>query len=414
MPVWMRFKFKVPIITAGLALAILFPAIGWGGVNDWTPEEVRALRSLWIRSLPPVPGDPSNIYADDEHAASLGKKFFFDKRFSGNLEVSCGTCHRADYAFTDDLPLAHGMGTTARRTMTLIGSAYYPWLFWDGRKDSLWSQALGPLESSVEHGISRVFVASVIYEHYREEYEQIFGALPPVQKLGRLPARPASDDPSAFKAWLKYSIEDREVISRVYVNLGKAIAAYVRTILPGESRFDEYVAAVVDGRKDDQGRIFSDLEAEGLRVFIGKAKCTNCHSGPLFTNGDFHHLNIPVSEKMPYDAGRAKGIGMVLSDEFNCLGRYSDAKGKQCQQLWFMDTDVRKYNGAMKTPTLRNVVDHPPYMHAGQFSTIREVLEFYQRSKNLEIGHQDLTERNMEALEAFLGTLSGPIQSLEE
>ena len=404
----------IPGVLLGLFLALVIPQTASADVHDWSPEEVRTLRLLWIRSLPPVPVDPSNIYADDERAASLGKKFFFDRRFSGNLEVSCGTCHRADYAFTDDLPLAHGMGTTARRTMTLIGSAYYPWLFWDGRKDSLWSQALGPLESSVEHGISRVFVASVIYQHYKEEYEQIFGPLPPVNKLGRLPARPASDDPSAYKAWLKYSLEDREAISRVYVNLGKAIAAYVRTILPGESRFDEYVAAVVEGPNSAPRTIFNDLEAEGLRLFIGKAKCTNCHSGPLFTNGEFHHLDIPVSGKMPYDAGRAEGISLVLSDEFNCLGRYSDAEGKQCQQLWFMDTDARKYNGAMKTPTLRNVVDHPPYMHAGQFSTIREVLEFYRRSKNLDIGHQNLSDEDLSALEAFLETLNGPILSLED
>jgi len=409
-----RKRFLVLTVLKGFLLAVLIPGAASAGVHEWSPEEVGKMKSLWIKALPPVPSDPSNIYADDERAAALGRKFFFDKRFSGNLEVSCGTCHRAEYAFTDDLPLAHGMGTTDRRTMTLIGSAYYPWLFWDGRKDSLWSQALGPLESSVEHGISRVHVASVIYQHYREEYEQIFGPLPRVEKLGRLPARPASDDASAFKAWLKYSLEDREDINGVYVNLGKAIAAYVRTILPGISRFDKYVAAVDEGRRADLGTIFTDREAEGLRVFIGKAKCTNCHSGPLFTNGEFHHLDIPVSEKMPYDAGRAEGISLVLSDEFNCLGRFSDAKGKQCQQLWFMDTDVRKYSGAMKTPTLRNVAERPPYMHAGQFSTIREVLDFYVQSKNPDIEHQSLTSGDLTALEAFLETLSGPILSLGE
>jgi cytochrome c peroxidase len=299
--------------------------------------------------------------------------------------------------------------------MPLIGSAYFSWFFWDGRKDSLWSQALGPLESSVEHGISRVFVASIIREYYGKEYQQIFGPLPAVEKLGRLPARPAGDDPSAYKAWLRYSLEDRHAVNSVYANLGKAIGAYVRTILPGTSRFDEYVAGIEAGKTgEDLGRIFSDREAQGLRVFIGKAKCTNCHVGPLFTNSDFHNLDIPVSPKMPFDEGRAGGIGQVLADEFNCLGPYSDAKGKQCQQLWFMDTDAKKYTGAMKTPTLRNVVERPPYMHAGQIKTIREVLEFYKRSKNPDIEHQSLTESDIEALEAFLGTLSGPILSLGE
>jgi cytochrome c peroxidase len=407
-------RFLRLILVLGLLLVIAIPGTAYAGAHEWSPDEIRTLKSLWIESLPGIQQDTSNAYGDDKLAASLGRKFFFDKRFSGNAKVSCGTCHREDYAFTDDLPLAHGMGTTGRRTMTLIGSAYYPWLFWDGRKDSLWSQALGPLESTVEHGISRVFVVSVISEHYKEKYEEIFGALPPVEKLGRLLARPASDDPSAFKGWLKYSLEDREAVNRVYANLGKAIAAYVRTILPGISRFDEYVAAIEAGRTGDLDNIFNDKEAEGLRIFIGRAKCTNCHSGPLFTNGEFHSLDIPVSEKMPFDAGRAEGISLVLADEFNCLGSFSDAKGKQCQQLWFMDTDTRKYNGAMKTPTLRNVVERPPYMHAGQFTTIREVLDFYRRSKNPDIEHQSLTNSDLKALEAFLGTLSGPILSLGE
>ena len=407
-------RFGVLIAMSGSILLFALPLSGLAGVHDWTPEEVQTVKSLWIESLPPVPDDPSNAYGSDKNAASLGRKFFFDKRFSGNLKVSCGTCHRDDYAFTDNLPLAHGMGTTERRTMPLAGSAYFPWLFWDGRKDSLWSQALGPLESAVEHGISRAFVVSVIREHYSDEYESIFGSLPPMEKPGKLSARPASDDPTAYKAWLRYSLEDREAVNTAYANLGKAIGAYVRTILPGESRFDKYAAVIAGAKTGDPGRIFSDREAEGLRIFIGKAKCTNCHVGPLFTNADFHSLGIPVSEKMPFDAGRAEGIRQVLADEFNCLGSYSDARGKQCQQIWFMDTDTRKYNGAMKTPTLRNVAQRPPYMHAGQFSTIRDVLEFYRQSKNPDIGHQGLTDSDLAALEAFLGTLSGPILSLGE
>jgi len=410
-------SFKLAVTIAPFAVLILVLAsfgTGFADVHDWTQDQIGTLRSLWIKSLPPLPEDPSNAYAKDKRAAVLGKKFFFDKRFSGNAEVSCGTCHREDYAFTDDLPLAHGMGTTGRRTMTLIGSAYYPWLFWDGRKDSLWSQALGPLESAVEHGISRVFVASVVFQYYKGEYEGIFGPLPSVKKLGMLPARPASDDPAAYKAWLKYTPEEREDVNRVYANIGKSIAAYVRTILPGVSRFDEYVAAIEEGRKGDLENILSDQEAKGLKLFIGKGRCTNCHLGPLFTNGEFHRLDIPASNKIPFDAGRAEGIGLVLADEFNCLGNFSDARGKKCQQLWFMDTETKKYVGAMKTPTLRNVVERPPYMHAGQFSTIREVLEFYRRSKNPEVEHQGLTNGDLRALEAFLGTLSGPILSMGE
>ena len=122
-------QIRLTIPFAGLLLLTILTGSGSAGVHDWTQEEVATMRSLWIESLPPLPPSPSNTYAGDPRAAALGRKFFFDKRFSGNLEVSCGTCHREDYGFTDNLPLAHGMGTTARRTMPLAGSGYFPWLF---------------------------------------------------------------------------------------------------------------------------------------------------------------------------------------------------------------------------------------------------------------------------------------------
>ena len=67
------------------------------------------------------------------------------------------------------------LASTNRRTMTLIGTAYSPWFFWDGRKDSQWAQALGPMESPVEHGSNRTYYAHLIDQFYRAEYEAIFG-----------------------------------------------------------------------------------------------------------------------------------------------------------------------------------------------------------------------------------------------
>jgi cytochrome c peroxidase len=93
-------------------------------LHAWSDEELKTLRSLSLSSLPPLPGDPSNFYADDPKAIALGKKLFFDKRFSANRKVSCSSCHQPEIGFTDHLPLAKGMGTTTRRTMPLIGAAY--------------------------------------------------------------------------------------------------------------------------------------------------------------------------------------------------------------------------------------------------------------------------------------------------
>jgi len=229
-------------------------------LHQWSERDKTTLRSLWIESLGPIPLNPSNRYAGDAGARALGRRFFSDFRFSGNNRVSCATCHRADYSFTDDLPLAHGMGTTSRRTMPLIGMAYQAWFFWDGRKDSLWSQALGPLESPVEHGFSRTLCYKVIKEHYRKEYEAVFGPFPDIDDSRWPPkARPAVDDPAALKAWISMTPRDRTAVNRVYANLGKAIEAYVRILMPAPARFDEYVNGVLG---DDRALMMKTLTPE--------------------------------------------------------------------------------------------------------------------------------------------------------
>jgi len=367
-------------------------------------------------SLPPLPDDPSNAYDTDPRAARLGKKIFFDTRFSANGTVSCGTCHQADKDFQDGLPLAHGMGTTDRRTMPLIGNAYLPWLFWDGRKDSLWSQALGPPEAPREHGISRTMCALIISAHYAEEYEAIFGPLPELdEQTCPALARPDPKDPEAYAA----PQERRDAINRVYANMGKAIAAYVRLIVPGPSRFDRYVEALAAGDRQAMELALKPAEARGLRLFIGKAACTNCHSGPLLSNGEFHNVGVPQPPSLPQDRGRAEGIRDVNADLFNCLGKWSDAGPGDCAELRFMDTRTEDYEGAFKTPTLRNVARRPPFMHAGQLATLGEVLRHYRDVRpggrvSPELEHADLTDEELSDLEAFLGALTGPLRSASE
>src|SRR5262247_1503085 len=107
------------ILFGGICLASACSALEQA---RWSDEELTQLRALWIGSLQPLPADPSNKYADDEDAARFGQKLFFDSRFSANGEVACATCHIPDKLFQDGTPLAHGVGTTDRRTMTLIGT----------------------------------------------------------------------------------------------------------------------------------------------------------------------------------------------------------------------------------------------------------------------------------------------------
>jgi cytochrome c peroxidase len=383
--------------------------------HSWNNQEKAILRSLWLGSLGPLPVDPSNKYSDNPKAAALGRKFFFEDHFSGNQKVSCATCHREDYFFTDNLPLSHGMDTTPRRSMPLMGVAYNSWFFWDGRTDSLWAQALGPIENKLEHGISRTMSAYIISKYYRKEYENLFGPLPEfMEDAFPQHARPALDDPEALKAWVLMTPDQREEVNKVYVNMGKSIAAFVRTIVPQPSPFDRYVEQILAGETITSRMALTDDEARGLRLFIGKAKCTNCHNGPMFTNSDFHNLGLPQKEKGEPDMGRAAAITGVLRSEFNCLSKYSDAHPNDCLELRFIDTSDKKYVGAFKTPTLRSVTERPPYMHAGQFATLREVLEFYRsQADNPELGHKGLTDKELDQLEAFLHTLSSPVSSLQ-
>lgn len=319
-------------------LSILFVLIGIGLLitacsalfqKKWNKDELTSLRSLWIGSLPPLPADPSNKYADDPDAAILGQKLFFDTRFSSNGKVACATCHLPDRLFQDGTALAHGVGTTNRRTMTIIGTAYSPWFFWDGRKDSQWAQALGPMESAVEHGGNRTLYAHLLAENYAEEYTALFGSLPDLSNLPRN-AGPVAD-PEAAANWKAMSQADQEAVTRIYVNMGKSIAAYERHLLPGASRFDNYVEAVLNDDYQTAMTVLTNDEIAGLKLFIGEAHCINCHNGPLFTNNDFHNTGIPLAKGLPEDTGRAKGVQQVLNDEFNCLSIYSDAQPDQCR-----------------------------------------------------------------------------------
>jgi cytochrome c peroxidase len=383
----------------------------------WNNDELAKLQSLWIGSLPPLPPDPSNAYGDDPRAAVLGQKLFFDARFSLTGDVACATCHLPDQNFQDGLPRAQGIGRTNRRTMPIAGTAYSPWQFWDGRKDSQWAQALGPLENPVEHGGNRTLFAHLIARYYREEYEALFGPLP---DLARLPPNAGPvPDAEARSAWERLAESDRQAVTHIYANMGKAIAAYERLLLPGPARFDAYVEAALKNDRSAMQATLSQDEAAGLRLFISKAECIQCHNGPLFTDNHFHNTGIPVAAGLPEDTGRALGAKQVLADEFNCLSPYSDAGPDDCAELRYMVSEGEDLLRQFKPPSLRNVAGRPPYMHAGQFATLEEVLAHYNRAPAAPAGHTeikplDLTEAELRQIIAFLHALNSPVKTAPE
>ncbi|HEX2546003.1 MAG TPA: cytochrome c peroxidase [Ramlibacter sp.] len=382
--------------------------------SGWSARELAQLQELAMASLPPLPPDPSNRIADDEQAAQLGQRLFFDQRLSANGQVACASCHLPGKLFQDGTPLARGVGLTDRRTMTIIGTARSPWQFWDGRKDSQWAQALGPLESAVEHGGDRTQYAHLVAQHYRGDYEAVFGKLP---SLAGLPphAGPVAD-PQASAAWRVLPQAQKETVNRVFANVGKAIAAYERRIAHAPSRFDAYVAAAANGQTARRDAALTRDEIAGLRLFLGKGQCLQCHSGPLFTNNEFHNTGVPAAKGLPADQGRLAGAKQVLQDEFNCLGRYSDARPEQCGEIRFLDESNAHQVRQFRVPSLRNVAERAPYMHAGQFATLREVVEHYNRAPPAPQGHSELqplglSAREIDQLVAFLGTLSGGVQA---
>jgi cytochrome c peroxidase len=154
-------------------------------------------------------------------------------------------------------------------------------------------------------------------------------------------------------------------------------------------------------------------EIYGLKLFTGGAECIQCHNGPLFTNNDFHNTAVPEVEDLPEDRGRIAGVQILLEDEFNCLGPYSDSRD-DCEELTFMKREGDELIRAYKPPSLRNVAERPPFMHAGQFKTLRDVIEHYNTAPaapggSSEIHPLGLTEREIDRLEAFLRTLSAPL-----
>jgi cytochrome c peroxidase len=408
----MQSQSKIPDLITLLGVLLLVAACSSIGQTRWTDEQLATLRSLWIGSLPPLLADPSNKYAEDPQAAAFGQELFFDTRFSSNGKVACATCHQPDKTFQDGLPLAHGVGTTARRAMTIVGTAYSPWFFWDGRKDSQWAQALGPMESAVEHGGNRAYYAHLIAEHYAEEYQAIFGPLP---DLSHLPvnAGPVLDSQAASN-WQAMSPDDRAAVTRIYVNMGKSIAAYERHLMPGASRFDKYTEAVLRNDYESANNTLTSDEIAGLKLFIGQANCIHCHNGPLFTNNDFHNTGVPAVAGAPQDIGRAKGAQQVKADEFNCLSHYSDASPDQCAELNFLVMENDRLIRQFKPPSLRNVAERGPYMHAGQFATLEEVLNHYNTAPKAPDGHSELeplhlSNEQLAQIIAFLRTLSAPL-----
>jgi cytochrome c peroxidase len=399
----------------------------------WLTEAQReALTDLSPAELPGPPADPTNQYLDDPRAAVLGKKFFFDMRFSGPLldesnngisgtlgmhgeagKVACAGCHIPQSGFLDSRSprrqISLGSGWTRRRAPSLLDVSQSQFLMWDGRRDAFFSQPFTPIEDPFEMNSSRLFVAQQIKKLYRDEYEAIFGALPSLDSYAELAPADAGCEELPVDVThgrcAKPGADDDEV-TRVVVNLAKAIQAYTRQFECGRSRFDAWM----DG--DDQA--LTAEEQAGAIVFVDKGGCTQCHNGPYFSDNRFHNVGLRPDFQFFIaafdDPGASVGLAEAREDRMNSLGIFSDGYDGRHDQF---PPDAAEL-GSFKTPRLRCVSRRPSFMHTGQYRTLEDVVLFFNRGGSDEgyLGVSEnrargLTDEERAQLVAFLRALDG-------
>jgi len=275
----------------------------------------------------------------------LGRRLFFDPLLSSDRSTSCASCHRPERAFADDVPVSAGVGGRLgrRNTPSVLNVAARTSMFWDGRAETLEEQAIFPIENPLEMD------------------------LPLEQALARLNADPSYR--AAFEAAYGGPATAR--------SLGRALAAYQKTLESGDSLYDRYA-------RGDDGAI-SEAARRGRLLFIGKGKCADCHSGEDFTSDRFRNIGL-------YD-----GAGLADRGRGEVTGNPAD-------------------DGQFKVPSLRNVAVTAPYMHNGMFATLREVLEYYNDPDRVVPGAHGrdasmagplgLDAQELDDLEAFLVSLT--------
>ncbi len=408
------------------------------------------LRALALPVSPKLPADVSNRWADHPGAALFGQRLFFDPSLSGALldgdndgtpqalglrgetgKVACAGCHVPSSEFSDtrslrqQISLAAGWGM--RRAPSLLDVAQSPLLMWDGRRDTLYNQVFGVIESAVEMNSSRLFAAQQIFALHRPEYEAIFGAMPPLDDRARFPALTAAKTgcsvleqslrvcqgelhglPGDGAEYDGMAPGDREAVTRVVVNVGKAMGAYQRLLSCGESRFDRWA-------RGEQEDALTAQEQRGAALFSGKAQCVRCHSGPYFSDEQFHNVGLqPTLVATVFidanDPGASVGLADMLKDELNVKGPFSDGDDGRTPA-----TVTPEMLGAFRTPRLRCGSKRPSFMHTAQLYTLDDVVAFFNRGgdafgypgKN-ELTPLGLTLEERADLVAFLKALDGP------
>lgn len=353
----------------------------------FTADEMAAIAALgpW----PPAPGvDPSNRVSGKPAAIAFGEALYDDRSLSPSGTMSCAQCHNPDLAFTDGHARGHGLAQLDRNTPTLLNAGGQRWFGWDGGQDSLWAQSLRAVLHPKEMGATPAHVAARVRKDatLRAHYTRAFGRAPP------------ADD------------------ERVTVDVAKAMAAYVETLVTPRTPFDDFRDALAQGDGIAMAR-YPVLAQRGLAIFVGSGGCTTCHAGPRLTNGEFHDVGIGFFVAPGrVDPGRHGGIEALQASGYNLLGAFNDDRSRKNATSTRHVAPAHRNFGEFKVPSLRNVARTSPYMHDGSLPTLREVVRHYSNLDENRL-HADgerilkplgLDKYDVDALVAFLETLSPP------
>lgn len=366
-------------------LLVLHVGAAHGQVVTFTADE-RA-RVLAHGPWPPaVARDPGNHVSGNAAAIDLGRRLFSDSALSRSGYIGCVTCHQPDRALTDLRPRAHGMADVDRNTPTIANLRLQRWYGWGGTSDSLWMASIRPLLDARELDTDAAFIARrfSLNEDLSCRYRKVFGHAPD-----------HADD-------------------ALLVNVGKALAAFQETLVTQRTAFDAFRDAL---ERNDRAATaqYPAAAQRGLKTFVGKGNCFVCHSGPNFSNGEFHDTGITFFVAPgKVDAGRHEGIRALRDSRFNLLGRFNDdASGKNSVATRHVVLEHRHW-GEFRTPSLRNVAVTPPYMHNGSLPTLRDVIRHYSELDESRL-HADgerilrrlsLSVQEIDDLVAFLETLT--------
>ena len=402
-------------------------------VDVFTEEEFDQIKQFG--PLGDLPHISTNRYADDQAAATFGQRLFFEKSYSHALTIAdpaigvvgdkgklaCASCHDVTNYYTDTRshPNSTSLGVTwtTRNAPTLVNVAFYTWNSWGGKEDSLWYQGANGCESAVNFGGNRLEYAHMLFRKYRADYNALFpvpldaGLDPAAPDAARFPAqgKPKANAMAADGPWELMAAADRDIVNAIMANIGKAIEAYERKLVSRNAPIDKYIMGDTTA--------LSSAAKRGLRLFIGKAACVDCHSGPAFSDQKFHNTGVPqIGINLPrVDNGRFDDLSRTLTNAFNGAGKYSDDQATGMAKLAGMVvTDDLK--GVFRTGMLRQIDATGPYMHTGGLNSLEDVVQFYNLgggtadfagTKSAAMAPLLLTEDERGDLVAFLKSLTG-------